>query len=144
MQDHGHPKSPAPFKDQTIVNEGLVKLAKDLDLPLVVTCDGHYLNFEDRQAHEILLCVGTGAFLSDERRMSLKDFELYLTDPKDIIARWGEEFPEAIKNSRRIADRCDVNISLGEILIPDFPTPNGETGQDCQSDQDGTTVYHLL
>lgn len=127
MQDHGHPDSPAPFKDQTIVNEGLIKLSKELDLPLVVTCDGHYLDLADRQTHEILLCVGTGAFLSDERRMSLKDFELYYTDPKDIIARWGEEFPEAIRNTKRIAERCNVEITLGEVLIPQFPLPEGET-----------------
>lgn len=129
MQDHGHPDSPAPFKEQRVVNEGLQKIAKELNLPLVVTCDGHYLNFEDRQVHEILLCVGTGAFLSDERRMSLKDFELYLTDPKDIIKRWGKDFPEAVKNSKRIADRCNVEIKLGDILIPDFPVPEGETEQ---------------
>lgn len=127
MQDHGHPKNPAPFMEQRVVNEGLKKIAKELNLPLVVTCDGHYLNFEDRQAHEILLCVGTGAYLSDERRMSLKDFELYLTDPKDIIERWGEEYPEAVLNSKRIADRCDVNIELGRILIPKFPLPDGES-----------------
>ena len=127
MQDHGHPKSPAPYENQRIVNEGLVRLSKELDIPLVVTCDGHYLNLEDRQVHEILLCVGTGAFLRDERRMSLKEFELYLTDPKDIIARWGEEFPEAVKNSKRIADRCQVELDLGRILIPSFPVPEGET-----------------
>ncbi len=127
MQDHGHPKSPAPFADQTKVNEGLIKLSKDLGIPLVVTCDGHYLNLEDRQTHEILLCVGTGAFLSDERRMSLKDFELYYTDPKQIIERWGEEFPEAIRNTKRIADRCNLEIELGHILIPQFPLPEGET-----------------
>lgn len=127
MQDHGHPKSPAPFHDQTIVNEGLVKLSKDLGLPLVVTCDGHYLDLADRQTHEILLCVGTGAFLSDERRMSLKDFELYYTNPRDIIERWGEEFPEAIKNTKRIAERCNLEIELGHILIPQFPLPEGET-----------------
>ncbi len=127
MQDHGHPKSPAPFKDQTVVNNGLAKISKELDIPLVVTCDGHYLNFEDRQAHEILLCVGTGSYLSDERRMSLKDFELYLTDPIDIINRWGSEFPDAVRNSRIIADRCNVDITLGQILIPEFPVPENET-----------------
>ncbi len=127
MQDHGHPKSPAPYENQRIANEGLIKLSKELDLPLVVTCDGHYLNLEDRQVHEILLCVGTGAFLSDERRMSLKEFELYLTDPQDIIDRWGGEFPEAVKNSKRIADRCQVELDLGGILIPDYPVPEGET-----------------
>lgn len=127
LQDHGHPKSPAPFSEQTVANEGLIKLAKELNLPLVVTCDGHYLNFEDRQVHEILLCVGTGAYLSDTRRMSLKDLELYLTDPRDIIARWGEELPEAILNTKKIADMCNVEITLGQILIPVFPLPEGET-----------------
>ena len=135
MQDHGHPKSPAPFRDQTIVNDGLVKLSKELKLPLVVTCDGHYLDLADRQTHEILLCVGTGAFLSDERRMSLKDFELYYTDPKDIIERWGEEFPEAIRNTKKIADRCDVEIKLGDILIPQFPLPEGETSDKAYLDK---------
>ncbi|MDO4870690.1 MAG: DNA polymerase III subunit alpha [Candidatus Saccharibacteria bacterium] len=126
MQDHGHPESPAPFGEQTIVNEGLKKLAKELNLPLVVTCDGHYLNLADRQVHEILLCVGTGAYLSDTRRMSLKDLELYLTDPKDIIDRWGDEFPEAILNTKKIAEQCNVDITLGQILIPKYPLPTGE------------------
>lgn len=126
LQDHGHPKSPAPFSEQTITNEGLIKLSKELNLPLVVTCDGHYLNFEDRQVHEILLCVGTGAYLSDTRRMSLKDLELYLTDPKDIIERWGDELPEAILNTKKIAEMCNVDITLGQILIPKYPLPDGE------------------
>lgn len=129
LQDHGHPKSPAPFSEQTVANEGLIKLSKELNIPLVVTCDGHYLNFNDRQVHEILLCVGTGAYLSDTRRMSLKDLELYLTDPKDIIERWGEELPEAILNTKKIADMCNVDIKLGQILIPKYPLPSGETSE---------------
>lgn len=129
LQDHGHPDSPAPFEMQTKINEGLIKLSKDLNLPLVVTCDGHYLNHEDRQVHEILLCVGTGAFLSDTRRMSMKDLELYYTDPKDIIKRWGQDFPEAILNTKKIADQCKVEIELGKMLIPKFPLPDDETEQ---------------
>jgi len=92
----------------------------------VVTCDGHYLTHEYQDAHEILLCVGTGSYLSDEKRMSLKDFELHLTDPRDIIDHWGEEFPEVIRNTKKIADRCDVEIELGRILIPKYPLPDGE------------------
>ncbi|MCL2444757.1 DNA polymerase III subunit alpha [Candidatus Saccharibacteria bacterium] len=129
LQDHGHPEAPSNWAVQTKINEGLVKLGKDMDLPLVVTCDGHYLKKEDQDAHEILLCVGTGSYLSDEKRMSMKDFELYVADPKDIIARWGEEFPEAIRNSRRIADRCELNLEFGRILIPHFPLPEGEVDE---------------
>lgn len=126
LQDHGHPKSNTHWDVQEKINEGLVKLSKELGIEMVVTCDGHYLTHEYQDAHEILLCVGTGSYLSDEKRMSLKDFELHLTDPRDIIDHWGEEFPEVIRNTKKIADRCDVEIELGRILIPKYPLPDGE------------------
>ena len=126
LQDHGHPKSNTHWDVQAKINEGLIKLSKELDIEMVVTCDGHYLTREYQDAHEILLCVGTGSYLSDEKRMSLKDFELHLTDPRDIIDHWGEEFPEVIRNTKKIADRCDVEIELGRILIPKYPLPDGE------------------
>ena len=126
LQDHGHPKSNTHWDVQAKINEGLIKLSKELDIEMVVTCDGHYLTHEYQDAHEILLCVGTGSYLSDKKRMSLKDFELHLTDPRDIIDHWGEEFPEVIRNTKKIADRCDVEIELGRILIPKYPLPDGE------------------
>lgn len=127
LQDHGHPDAPGHWDVQGKINEHLKQLSRELDIPMVVTCDGHYLHHHDSDAHEILLCVGTGSFLSDEKRMSLKDFELHLTDPRDVIERWGKDMPEVIENTRKIADRCDVNIELGKILIPTFPVPEGET-----------------
>ena len=126
LQDHGHPKSNTHWDVQAKINEGLIKLSKELDIEMVVTCDGHYLTHDHQDAHEILLCVGTGSYLSDEKRMSLKDFELHLTDPRDIIAHWGEEYPEVIRNTKKVADRCDVEIELGRILIPKYPLPEGE------------------
>ena len=126
LQDHGHPKSNTHWDVQAKINEGLIRLSKELGIEMVVTCDGHYLTHEYQDAHEILLCVGTGSYLSDEKRMSLKDFELHLTDPRDIIDHWGEEFPEVIRNTKKIADRCDVEIELGRILIPKYPLPDGE------------------
>ena len=126
LQDHGHLKANTHWDVQAKINEGLIKLSKELDIEMVVTCDGHYLTHEYQDAHEILLCVGTGSYLSDEKRMSLKDFELHLTDPRDIIDHWGEEFPEVIRNTKKIADRCDVEIELGRILIPKYPLPDGE------------------
>ena len=126
LQDHGHPKSNTHWDVQAKINEGLIKLSKELDIEMVVTCDGHYLTHDHQDAHEILLCVGTGSYLSDEKRMSLKDFELHLTDPRDIIAHWGEEYPEVVLNTKKVADRCDVEIELGRILIPKYPLPEGE------------------
>ncbi|MEI7917984.1 MAG: DNA polymerase III subunit alpha [Candidatus Saccharibacteria bacterium] len=127
MQDHGHVDHPGRWEVQYKVNGYLEKLSKELDIPLVVSNDGHYLMHDDQDAHEILLCVGTGSFLSDEKRMSLKDFDLHVTSPLEIIARWGQTHPEAILNTKAIADRCDVKLELGGILIPVFPTPDGET-----------------
>lgn len=121
VQDHTH------WDQQKKVNEKLFKLSKDLDIPAVVTCDAHYLKHEDQDAHEILLCVGTGAYLSDQDRMSLKDTDLFVTNPEDLIDRWGEEHPDVITNTKAIADRCNVELEFGKILIPKFPVPEGET-----------------
>ncbi|MDQ3123298.1 MAG: DNA polymerase III subunit alpha [bacterium] len=127
VQDHGHPKHPTKWQDQIDVNKQLFKLSKDLDIPCVLTCDAHYLTHQDQEAHEILLCVQTGAYLSDKNRMSLANLELHITDPRDLIERWGEKHPEIITNSKAIADRCTVTLELGKILIPQFPVPNKET-----------------
>ena len=127
IQDHGHPEHHSKWDEQVGVNKQLLQLGKELDIPCVVTADAHYLKHEDQEAHEILLCVQTGSFLSDEKRMSLKDFELHVTAPEEIIARWGDEYPDLISNTRAIADRCDLDIELGKILIPKFPTPKGES-----------------
>jgi len=127
LQDHGHPDAPAKWDVQVGINKHLERLAEELDIPCVVTSDGHYISHDDQDTHEILLCVGTGSFLSDEKRMSLKDFELHVTDPADIIGRWAETHPEAVANTRRIAERCNVELELGGILIPTFPVPEGET-----------------
>lgn len=126
MQDHGHPDSPTHWDAQNKINIGLQKIAQETGLPLVVTCDGHYLCHADAEAHEVLLCVGTGSNLSDPNRMSLKDFQLHVIKPEDIISRWGQDFPEAILNTKRIAERCQVELELGRILIPKFPVPDGE------------------
>ncbi len=130
LQDHGHPDAPHTWDVQAGINDGLKKLSKELDIPMVVTCDGHYLTHDDSKAHEILLCVGTGSFLSDENRMSLEDFELHLTDPQDIIDRWGKDMPEVITNTKAIADRCDLELDLGGMLIPTFPTEEGVTEEE--------------
>lgn len=127
VQDHGHPDNPLTSVDQQKINEQVFKLGKQLDIPVVLTCDAHYLKHEDQDAHEILLCVGTGAFLSDEKRMTLKDFPLHVVPPSELIERWGKEHPEIITNTKKVADRCEIEIELGKILIPKFDVPKGET-----------------
>ncbi|MGB4420548.1 MAG: DNA polymerase III subunit alpha, partial [Candidatus Saccharimonadales bacterium] len=118
MQNHD-------WEEQRKINNYLAKLSVDIGVPLVISNDGHYLLKDDQDAHEILLCIGTGSFLSDANRMSLSEFDLHVTDPLEIIAKWGDKFPEAILNTKKIADRCNVSLDLGGILIPTFPTPDG-------------------
>lgn len=127
VQDHGHPDNPLTSLEQQQINDQVLKMASELEIPAVVTCDAHYLKHEDQEAHEVLLCVGTGSFLSDEKRMSLKDYPLHVTDPTEIINRWGDSNPDLIFNTKKIADRCSIELELGKILIPQFPLPKGET-----------------
>ncbi len=126
VQDHGHPEHPTHNKAQEDINNQLIKLSKQLDIPMVVTADAHYLKHEDQTAHEILLCIQTNSYLSDENRLSLANLELHVTDPKEVIKRWGSDHPEVIENTRAISERCEVNIPLGKILIPKFPLPSGQ------------------
>ena len=127
MQDHGHPDSSTHNPEQMKINNRLMELSKETGLDLVVTCDAHYLKKEDQDAHEVLLCVGTGSNISDEKRMTLKDFDLHVIPPDEIISHWEKTCPEAVLNTKKIADRCNVNIELGRILIPKYPIPTGET-----------------
>lgn len=127
IQDHGHPDNPIPNAEQQAINEQVLEIGKKLSIPAVVTCDAHYLTHDDQEAHEVLLCVGTGSYLSDTNRMTLKDFPLHVTEPGEIIERWGRSHPEVITNTKAIADRCNVELDLGKILIPKFPVPENET-----------------
>ncbi len=127
VQDHGHPAHPHKWDEQTAVNQKVLKLAKELDVKVVLTCDAHYSQPSDKDAHEILLCVQTGAFLSDQDRFSLENFDLFVENPQKMIERWADEHPEVITNTVEVAERCNVEFELGRILIPKFSVPEGET-----------------
>jgi DNA polymerase-3 subunit alpha len=121
VQDHGH-----MWAEQANVNKQILDMSKKHDVKAVVTADAHYLKHEDQEAHEVLLCVQTGSFLSDEKRMSLTATDLHLIDPNDIISRWSET-PEVVSNTAEIAKRCDVSITFGKILIPHFDVPTKDS-----------------
>lgn len=122
LQDHAH-----YWEEQDKVNKKIIEIADTLGLPLVITSDAHYCKHEDKEAHEILLCVQTGSYLSDETRFSLRDTDLFISDPNDVIGRWKNIRPDAIANTRIISERCNLELKLGNILIPSFPVPKGET-----------------
>ena len=121
IQDHqGH-------ELQTRINEQILKLADKLDIAPVITGDSHYLTLEDKEAHELLLCIQTRRFFDDPQRMTLKDFDLDLAPPAEIIARWQNICPQALANTKKIADACRIEIDFDRILLPQFETPDGET-----------------
>ena len=115
IQDHGHSN---PTQKQ--INETVLKLAEELGIEPVLTADSHYLTHGDQEAHEVLLSIQTKRFLDDEQRMSLKDYDLSLVDPADIAARWQDVCPRAVLNTRKIADRCEVEIEFDRLLLPTF------------------------
>jgi DNA polymerase III subunit alpha len=120
LQDHAH-----IWEDQKRINDGLFKLSQRTGAPLVVTADSHYSVPEDKEPHEILLCVQTGKTINDAGRMTM-DMDLFVSDPRDIAARWADH-PEVLANTVKIAERCQVELELGRILIPRFEVPTGES-----------------
>ena len=110
--------------EQDRANEGIVRVAREVGRPLVATGDVHYLRREDHDNHRALLCVQTKSTL-DAPKLSFDTNEFYLKDSAEM-ARAFSEWPESIAASMEIAERCDVEIELGKMLIPRFPTPGDE------------------
>ena len=112
--------------EQKKVNEGLMEIARELSLPLVATNDCHYLKREDAQAHEILLCIQTGKTLKDADRMKFSTDEFFFRSAEEMEALFSY-CPEAVKNTVEVAERCNLDLKLGELQFPQFQVPPGET-----------------
>ncbi|MFA5270061.1 MAG: DNA polymerase III subunit alpha [Patescibacteria group bacterium] len=122
LQHHPH------LPNQQKVNERLKEIARERSLPLVATCDSHYLCADDSEAQDVLLCVQTGAKVTDEKRFSMRGEIFDLTDPKELADAFSD-VPEALSNTQKIADQCEVKLELGKIILPCFDLPEGETPQ---------------
>ena len=122
LQDHEE------WEPQVRINKGLIELNKQTGVPLVVTADSHYTCRDDREAHEVLLCVQTGKTIGDTDRMEM-DMALFVSSPEDIMDRW-KHVPEAVTNTVKIAEACDVELEMDKILIPKFTTPEGTNEHD--------------
>ena len=104
----------------------LLQLAKETGIPLVATQDLHYLTKDEAEYHDILLAVQTGNTLSDTNRLTMKDEDFSMTSPEEIAEKFSF-VPEAIENTQLIADRCNLEIPLGSVLLPHFEKPDGKT-----------------
>ena len=110
------------LQEQVLANQKLVKLARKLDIPLVATNDAHYLKKEDAYTHEILLCIQTGKRMSDPDRMRFETDELYIKSPEEMI-EYFSAFPDAIENTVKIADKCNVEFEFGHTILPNYDVP---------------------
>ena len=110
------------IEEQRTVNTGLQPIARDLGLPLVCTNDVHYLKQGDHRPHDVLLCIGTGKNVSDERRLRYHGDQFYLKSPDEMRAVFGD-WPQALSNTVAIAERCDVEIFTAEHHLPNFDVP---------------------
>ena len=104
----------------------LIKLANELQIPLVATQDSHYLRPEDKATHEVLLAIQTQNHFDDEKRLTMKEFDLSLTSP-DKMAELFADIPEALENTVKIAEKCVFEFELGKNKLPAYPIPEGET-----------------
>ena len=110
------------IEEQRTVNTGLQPIARDLGLPLVCTNDVHYLKQGDHRPHDVLLCIGTGKNVSDERRLRYHGDQFYLKSPDEMRAVFGD-WPQALSNTVAVAERCDVELSTTQSHLPNFDVP---------------------
>lgn len=120
LQDHGLP-------EQKRVNPQLIRLAEELDIPLAATNDVHYLNEEDAELQDVLICIGTGKTVDDDTRLRIGTNQLYLKSGQEM-ARLFPHVPQALENTVRIAEACELELEFGKSILPEYrPLPDGMT-----------------
>ncbi|MGN0709168.1 MAG: DNA polymerase III subunit alpha [Anaerovoracaceae bacterium] len=122
IQDQG-------LKEEAMINPSLIRLSKELDIPLVCTNDVHYVHQEDAEAHDILLCIQTGATVDEENRMRFKTDQFYLKSEEEMRERFSA-IPDAVDRTHEIAMSCNVEFEFGKYHLPEFKPPEGYTNRD--------------
>jgi DNA polymerase-3 subunit alpha len=122
LQPHGE------YENQLIANEGLIHISKTTGIPLVATNDVHYVRKEDAEIQDILLCIQNNWKVSDKNRLNFRHLDLSLRSGAEMETFF-KDTPEAIENTQKIADRCNVSIRLGETQLPHFEVPEGFTAE---------------
>src|SRR5437867_8724923 len=121
------------LKEQLPVNHGICELARGECVPLVATADSHYVKREDAKAHEVLMAIASGRTFDDPKRLRHETEELYIKSPDEMYAAQeattgvGAEWKEAVFNTSKIAEMCNVELELGKVQLPRFSPPEGES-----------------
>lgn len=122
LQDYG-------LEEQRMVNQELIKISKETNIPLVATNDVHYLKKEDAVVHDVLLCIQTGKTVDETERMKFPTNEFYLKSPEEMQSIFSENL-KALENTAWIADRCNVEIDFGTLHLPEYELPEGYTNDE--------------
>ena len=118
------------LKDQDRANEGLIKLSRELGIPLVAANDAHYLKKTDAFAQDVLIMVNTQTTINDNKRLSMLDIpDFYIKSPEEMAQQFAD-IPDAIENTIKIAEKCDLDIELGNWYFPKFKLPEGKNAED--------------
>ena len=110
------------LREQILVNQKLVELARKLNIPLVATNDSHYLKKEDYYNHEVFLCIQTGKRMTDEDRMKFQTNDFYIKSPEEM-KEFFKNIPEALENTVKIAEKCNVDFEFGHTILPNYDVP---------------------
>ena len=122
-----------PIHELELVNTGLIEISRETGIPLVATNDTHYLNQEDAPTHDLLLCIGTNSVVTDQKRMKMQGDFFYLKTP-DEMAEAYRDIPEALENTHKIAEMCDLKLDFERLHLPEITLPPGKTPDEYLSD----------
>jgi DNA polymerase-3 subunit alpha len=114
------------IQEQKIINEELIAISKKTGIPLIATCDSHYLKPEDAEAQDILMLINTGADPNDPERLSMKNEDLSMKSAEEM-AEFFKDIPQAVENTQKVAELCNFEFELGKTKLPLYPLPEGKT-----------------
>jgi DNA polymerase-3 subunit alpha len=122
-----------PIHELEQLNQQLIPMSQELDIPLVATNDVHYVNKEDASAHDLLLCIGTNSSVYDQKRIKMAGDFYYLKSPEEMAALY-QDIPEALENTERIAEMCSLKLEFGRLHLPEIDIPEGKTADEFLAD----------
>jgi len=122
-----------PIPELEPINHGLIAISNELDIPLVATNDVHYINKEDASAHDLLLCIGTNSSIHDDKRVKMAGEYFCLKSPQEMAELY-HDIPQAVENTGRIADMCNLKLEFGRLYLPEIELPEGKTADQFLAD----------
>ncbi len=122
-----------PVAELEQINQALISMSQELDIPLVATNDVHYINREDASSHDLLMCIGTNSSIYDDKRIKMAGDFYYLKSPQEMAELY-KDIPQALENTERIADMCNLKLEFGRLHLPEIDLPQDKTADQFLAD----------